>query len=156
MCEQCSAEVDGWAYPLDGWVLIRATKDGFFMKKGEWGLLRSNDPDFIWEETPTLDPTEGLTDEELDKASVELQDAEDNFTRAAQKFEDDLQGYPASGWELYNAALKAGYDKAKHGRFAFWVFNHLAKHLRDHPTPTFQDRPPSLLQAGDRVENIEE
>ena len=34
---------------LPGWYLVRATVSNDGWNAGEWGLVRSNDPDFIWD-----------------------------------------------------------------------------------------------------------
>jgi len=154
MCEQCSAEVDEFGHPLPGWMLCQATKNGggqsFNMKKGQWGLVESNDPSFIWDIKPRIDPTEGFTDAELDKKGKEFWDESNKWIDEATAFGKALVGGPEEGWTLYEAALKAGYTKDK-GAVCFWLFDFLGRWLEANPTPTHRNRW-KTLEIGDREE----
>lgn len=54
MCLQCVTEAEIFANDPDdcevlpGYALVRATKNAPEWAKGEWGLVRCNDPDLIW------------------------------------------------------------------------------------------------------------
>lgn len=53
MCMQCCTKSElygtgGDCEVLPGWYLVRATVTAYGWNAGEWGLVRSNDPDFIW------------------------------------------------------------------------------------------------------------
>ena len=54
MCEQCIAQTTLFGEIFKGIYLVRATKDGHIMQKGNWGLVVANDPFFIFEHTPKL------------------------------------------------------------------------------------------------------
>lgn len=120
------------------------------MQKGQWGLVESDDPSFIWTPTPAIDPTAGKTDAELD-ADHSLWEGFDKFTEVAAQFEEELVARPSIGWKLYEAALKAGYDRAKHGRFAYWLFDFLAHWLKNNPIPTHQNRFNDERDVGDTI-----
>lgn len=143
MCECCSAEVDEWNIGPLGWVLCRATSDGNLMKKGQWGLVESNDPTYIWTPKPMIDPVMGVvTDADWQKVT-EAQFAESNiFEDEAAIFAKALEGDVESGWHLYESGLKAGYNKELHGRFEPWLFDYLARWLLANPKPTLSNRMP--------------
>lgn len=152
MCEQCDAKTDLYVGPrgesiLPGYFLVRATQDGRFMKKGDWGLGQCNDPDYWWKNTPVEDPDFGLTDEEIDKTS-ETQSHNERygvFYEAAHNIEDALNGrttemnllekhnlpcFEEAGL-LWEAAKKVGYDPERDGyRFSFWLCHHIATFLK--------------------------
>lgn len=62
---------------------MRATQSFDKIKAWDWGLLRCNDPDFTWEETPIKDISFGLTDEELDNLSGEENEKINRFYKMA-------------------------------------------------------------------------
>lgn len=119
------------------------------MKKGDWGLVQSNDPSFIWAQTPVKDPTFGKTDAELNEDKA--WEGYDDFTEVASKFDEELVSDPYDGWKLYDACLKAGYDRKVHGRLSYWLFDFLARWLEKNPIPTYQNRFNDLRDAGDRL-----
>ncbi len=106
---------------------MRAQQDGGELKKGDWGLVRCNDPDFSWSIPPFPDPLEGLDDDEVDKATVEEKERSLEFYSAVEVFEVALKSDPELGYDLVSSAMKAGYDRQKHGRFSFWLFDHLGR-----------------------------
>lgn len=71
MCEGCVAQTTLFGEVFKKIYLVRATKDGYYMKKGNWGLVIVNDPFFIFEHTPKVTKEEDdVTDSEeefLDK-----------------------------------------------------------------------------------------
>lgn len=146
MCEQCVAEAKlyvglGESHALPGIGLVRATKDGWLMKNGDWGLVHVNDPDYWWSATPVEDPFYGLTDDEINKLPASVGDS---FDAACDQIDDALAGrgpsmldkdchaYPRfdDAMRLYEAAKQAGYEQSTHGRFAAWLCHHLAVFLK--------------------------
>lgn len=81
MCEQCAADTDMYligkktSILSDEMFLVRAKRDGNRMKKGAWGLVTCNDPDFIFHVTPVPCPYWGMTDEQLDQLPDHESDA---------------------------------------------------------------------------------
>lgn len=160
MCEQCVAATVMYTLPgagghevLPGYALVRATKDGWMMRKGDWGLVRMNDPDYWWSKTPVEDPYLGLTDAEIDKrpepdlaydtfqdAVDELQNALDGRTEPMleqgrynyPRFEDAIELYEAAklaGWSLKKKPINGGTMEAREP-FAYWLCNYLAVFLK--------------------------
>lgn len=161
MCEQCVAETTLYVGPgdadvLPGFGLVRATKDGWLMKKGDWGLVHVNDPDYWWSPTPVEDPLDGLSDEEIDKLPPEAFKTDD-YDTATEKIDDALSGRSPSMLEkdchayprfedaarLYDAAKQAGYDRARDGRFAAWLCHRLAIFLKTAKAYEHLDQRPS-------------
>jgi len=103
MCEQCSAAVDIWPIPLEGWLLIRATRTGLSMEEGDWGLVECNDPDFIWSLTPTPEPPSAPEDARFDDPAVI------EFYRWYNPIEAEffgaMEGEAVAGGELVQTAI---------------------------------------------------
>jgi hypothetical protein len=140
MCECCSAEVDEWSIGPLGWMLCQATSNGNMMAKGQWGLVWSNDPTYIWTPKPMVDPTMlFVTDKDWEAATPAILAESDAFEIPAREFADALKGDIESAHHLYECGLKAGY---KHGRFESWLFDYLARWLLANPEPTNKNRMP--------------
>jgi len=59
MCMQCQCATASFGEVLPGFYLVRARRDEYgkdddSMKTKDWGLVQSNDPCIIWQETPVL------------------------------------------------------------------------------------------------------
>jgi len=141
MCEQCQARAVTYVGPkkknvLPNYFLVRATKNGSKMKEGDWGLVRINDPDYIWSITPLLDPDDGLSDEEIISPFKDNNYKEDSnykeFYKAVSNIEKSLNsGSFDKAIQLGEAMKKSGYNPHKHGyRSAFWLCDHIAKFLK--------------------------
>jgi hypothetical protein len=153
MCEQCVAKTETFLDPIPNWWLVRATDDGHVMKKGEWGLVQCNDPDFVWTVTPKVDPLSGLSEEEINELSNDdpaWKDFEDwseksriFLSELQQNFVHDVSVY----WNLIEAAREKGYDPDK-DVFAFWFFNYLGYYLEGK-----KPFPPGLQDEPDYIEN---
>ena len=140
MCEQCLAKTKLYirldtnnvedVEVLPGYYLVQATQDGSWMEKDDWGLVRCNDPDYAWSNTPVIDPCNGLTDEEINSNENEVN--RKIFDEAVDDMEESLnyEGSFDHAYFLGEAMRKAGYDPEKHGyRSAAWLCNHLAVFL---------------------------
>jgi hypothetical protein len=66
MCLQCNSLPVHIGEPFPEWALARARAHDEDCPIGWWGLLRINDPDFVWELTPTPSPTWGLSEDQTD------------------------------------------------------------------------------------------
>ena len=134
MCEQCNAKTiiyvkENTNYVLPGYILVRATQDGREMKKGDWGLVDCNDPDFIWSVTPVCDPDDELTDEQIDALPEDCYQA---YEKASKNLHDALdKGCFDYCARLGEAMRKAGWNPDNDGIGAFWLCNHIAKFLKD-------------------------
>lgn len=139
MCEQCLAKTVLYLGPkkkevLPGYSLVRATIDGNYMKKDEWGLVRCNDPDVIWSVTPVVDPDDGLSDDQIGRIenSKEYQKQCLVFDKAFVNLEKALNrmNFDYAIW-LGVAMKKSGYNPKKHGyRSSCWLCHHIAKFLK--------------------------
>lgn len=125
MCEQCCAEVEEIGSPFPDWILVRATVDGMYMKKGDYGLATINDPEFVWSERPTADPGFGLDNEEF----VEGEEGWFNVALSATK---NLKCDPITGHRLVESAKKAGYNQANDGVFRIWLWHKLGETVDKH------------------------
>lgn len=119
MCEQCVTNSVSITTPLDkeGWVLIQATKDGHFMKKGQYGLVRMNDPDFVWTEKPYKEPNEN-------------DPALDAWFEAVDRFTNEFASGPLESYEIVKACIRLGYKKKIHGSFSHWLFDFLGQSIK--------------------------
>lgn len=121
MCEQCLVNPLYFGEVLPGWFLIRARRKGNMMEVGDWGMLRCNDPTFVWSTTPKA------TKEEFD-----------GYIYLPDDFDEALYMYATHGYDLISAGIEIGYNREEHGRFAQWLFWHLSEHIRN-TEPTVED-----------------
>ena len=140
MCEQCCTNAVLWDEIVPGWALMLARRDGTEMKAGQWGLVRCNDPDVIFSQTPMTDPFAGMTDEEIDCTVLgsELFEAANEFDSGFAKFSVALKFDPWVGHELIKAGISAGFDRERDGSFAFWLFHRLGQRLAQEPVESKQ------------------
>ena len=135
MCEQCNAKTAYYVGKntdevLPGYILVRATKDGNYMRKNDWGLVRCNNPDFIWSITPVCDPLDGLSDKQIDALAKDA-----NCCKPYEKAVKSLRKSLDSGSFDYCVSLgeamkKAGWKPEDDGWGAEWLCNYLAKFLK--------------------------
>lgn len=130
MCEQCVADTKNYCEPIPGWLLVRAQKDGNYMKKDDWGLVECNDPTFLFKTTPWIDPVHNWTDDQIN--ALQSDDPQyilmDKWLDDMCQFQDELNKCNAgidAGWRLIEACKKAGYDPSNDGSCANWLFHHL-------------------------------
>lgn len=143
MCELCCAATEDWEdRPLPGFYLCRATKDGQWMKSGEWGLGIINDPIFSWVSVPMKDPSFGMTDEEQDAEwTPEMNAAFDEFHDRLEEFRRDMVMSPEIGYKLVQAAMTVGYNPETSARFELWLFHYLAVWLETHTKHLYTEVP---------------
>lgn len=133
MCLQCAVNAVSYGEVLPGWYLARATNDRAPEEwpKDHWGLIRINDPDFVWESTPTVDPYHGMTDNEINSAAAaDISCRDDKYHADVNMFEEALVCDPETGYKLVEAAKAAGWDSWRHGRFAWWLFHRMGRIIR--------------------------
>lgn len=140
MCEQCSAKTVLYGELLTGWYLVRATQDGLYMKKDEWGLVECNDPTFSFMTTPVIDPFDGMSDEEINKVPIdEFFKKHDPFVEVSKKVLEEMErttGFPLDSFgRLYQSMREAGFDQEHCGAAIYWLCNLMAKMIRDNPNP---------------------
>lgn len=127
MCLQCLVDPYYFGEIAPGWKLIRARKNDHKdheMKAGDWGLLRSNDPDFIWSVYPLhIAQFDTATDEEFFI-----------YSKALEEFENSLKNSSLNTFvNLVNACK---YNEKEH--FVEWLFNHLAQYIET-AKPIFEE-----------------
>lgn len=118
MCEQCIAKVLEYGEVLPEIFLCRATQNGYWMKKDDWGLVIMNDPFIIWEQFPISKNVD------TDKAHKYYMNFIDN-------------GYcrPLEGTKLVNAAKQVGYDETTNPVFESWLTEYIAQYVANTETP---------------------
>ena len=129
MCEQCMAEavilIDD--KPVIGeFFLVRATKDGGIMKNGEFGLVRWNDPDFIFNVTPEIEPP--------DDDTIENDDLYFAWLEKARNFQQHLSASNAglnASYELVKGCIDAGFKYEIDGIVEYWLFTYLAQFIKE-------------------------
>ena len=127
MCMQCFAEATTIEEPImPGWYLARAQKDyGTIWMKGQYALLRENDPDFIFDVVPTLDPFFEADEALIEAAPKGLAKAFDGNMESIQDTLRHCEPYVA--YKMIDAAKEVGYDPEKHGTiFAHWLQHRMA------------------------------
>lgn len=134
MCLQCCTNAVDYGEVLPGWGLYRAQKDDQEIDpvwpKDHWGLIQCNDPDFVWEVTPELDPSFGKTDDQINAETPEEWEASEAWLKKVAEFSNDLISDPKTGYQLVAAAVEAGYDLETDGRFEAWFFHRMARIIR--------------------------
>lgn len=149
MCEQCTTAALHFGEPLPGWFLMRARRDGNHWKKGEWGMVESNDPNFRWTTTPTPDPLFRIDDDEEQAAWFKANPKgtpgyERTMAYPPEDLKQALRMGPASGYRLVAAAIKKGYVVDESGDFDAWLFAYLGEWLVDAPMTAEADPFPEL------------
>jgi hypothetical protein len=130
MCEQCVAEVEYYLSPLPGWSLVRATKDGDLMKKDDWGLVECNDPTFWWSVTPTPDPYDILTSEDVANLPNNIRNDLINrsilWEQNVELFGQSITKHACINdiYRLVESGKKIGYDPKSDG-FEAWLYDRL-------------------------------
>jgi hypothetical protein len=117
---------------LPGYYLMRAVKGCEEWPKGYYGLVRCNDPDFVWKEKPITDPTFHIPDKKLEKflKNDVVWKKSNKFHDVISKIRDDFVSEPRIGHELILACMKNGYRKKEHGDVLCWLFNHMAEKMK--------------------------
>ena len=159
MCDQCECWALLWHNPVvPGFYLIKAQKDGWYIKKDWYGLVDCNDPDFVFSIVPEKDPLYSMSAQEKEamgeKNFSQLVDAwEDKYLEFEAQMTIDPRccraGHNADGTprepqhrgvdlivshKLYQACVDAGWnpedmEKKPHSHIYAWLFHRIACHL---------------------------
>lgn len=129
MCLQCTTDAIFYGDVVPGFGLYKAVKP--HPDFPNWGLIEGNDPTFVWDVTPEVDPEYGWTDEQV---NARTDDAWDVWFDKATEFEKSIMNCgPRSGYDLWKAALEEGYDPEKDGyRISLWLFHKMGEMIRDY------------------------
>jgi hypothetical protein len=144
MCEQCITKClyyDGLF--LNTYKVIKAQEDGNMMKKGDYGLVRCNDPDFVFSVEPTcplisMEISDDDINAILEDDPVWEKDWEWETTKA-EVFDTEL--LQTNDLMIYFILVKAAYDcgyKIEYGYVSRWILEKLAKFLEG-KTPYEED-----------------
>jgi len=136
MCLQCLAEAENLGEILPGIALMRAHRDAEGWGTGRLGLVIENDPFYVLLEEPYPDPTEGLSDEEINGLSEESWEQFCNWAEAAESFREAILLQPYKGWILVDACIKAGWVSETDGSVESWLFHRIGVFLRDSTAPS--------------------
>lgn len=130
MCMQCTADaVLVKADVLPGYSLYQSRQKVRGWPKGYYGLVKSNDPLFVFKGPIMDDPCKGLTEDDLD-VMMEYPDGYDKYEKAAKQV-SNIKLYPLQAHEFIEACKSFGYSPEDHGtEFGFWFINHLAETIR--------------------------
>ena len=134
MCLQCTVEAENLGLVLPDWHLMRSTKDHPRWPIGHWGLVRSNDPDFVWSSEPTPDPLHGVPDDQWEEwfaANAGTAAYERTMSREPADFSAAFVCEPSVGWDLVRACITLGYDPEESGDFRQWLFSWIGIRIRD-------------------------
>lgn len=124
MCQQCVTDARNFGEVIPGLVLMQATRDSpHGWRVGSYGLVRSNDPDVIWDATPIPDPTNGLSDEAL---NLLLDDNAFAWSREADKFMQACkeQLTLTDALRIGMLCMEAGYT-LNDGLLEYWLFHRM-------------------------------
>lgn len=106
--------------PIPGYLLTQATVGIEEWPEGYYGLVRCNDPDFVWKMKPRAEPPDSSHDDWV------------VWAKEAEEFDECLDTDPMTGWALVETCKKAGYDPEKYGyRVGFWLFGKLGEELEN-------------------------
>ena len=124
---------------LPGYCLQKATVGHAEWPKGYYGLVRINDPDFIWKGEPLEDPLYNMPDSEVDalpNKSLLLKKNREYFDRVEQieKHLVTSMGERLDIMAMYalvKACKKIGYKEKVHGyRVVAWLSHHMALKIK--------------------------
>jgi hypothetical protein len=115
MCEQCVAQCLSLGEVVSGIYLVRATRDGMFMKADQWGLVICNDPFMTWTFTPIKFPPD---DEDL---PIECEDYRNDFL-------DNCCCFPSEGYKLGQGCVAAGWNPDEQN-MDFWLMERIGEYV---------------------------
>lgn len=121
MCEQCAAKTLLVGEISKGFCLVKATRDGFEMKRGDYGIVRCNDPDIIFPESlkPFPDPS---FEKEGDDSELSMK-----FIDLVEEFSKYLIGNLDFGHDFYMSCEESGYEPGKHGYIDWWIVHRIGE-----------------------------
>lgn len=135
MCLECVTEAETLIEDIiPGYRLTVAMKDAEDWPKGYYGLVRGNDPDFVWPPDDYIDPFSGMTDEEIEAADEKAPDPRwqewYDFASFIARIRDRFNTHPIIGWHFINACQECGYDHYYDGDVIYWFIDRVNRRLR--------------------------
>ncbi len=130
MCMQCTTAAEMLAKDvLPGFSLMRAARSTEGWKAGQYGLVEMNDPSVVFDGPLLRDPSEGLSDDDINALPEDAFARVERFLEAGGALNKGLKTDPVTGYRLTAACMQHGYDPVEGGFLGFWLMNHLAKAL---------------------------
>jgi len=121
MCEQCLVNPLYYGEVFKDWHLIRARRKGSYMEVGEWGLVKINDPSWVWKSDPR-DQSDGPPDD----------------------FWEAFLCTPFSGKEFIEDCVDSGFDGENDYDLSEWLWEKIVNHVKTTPPATEEDPFPNL------------
>jgi hypothetical protein len=127
MCDQCLAETimfNNEEKVLPDFYLVQATKDGGSLQANDYGLVRCNDPSFVFSVEPELNPDPNDTfenDKEFERWIDKTTQFENQLMESASGMKDVAL--------LVAGCYQMGYTDSD-GSLEQWLFNYLAQFLK--------------------------
>ncbi len=148
MCLQCITD-SATLIPdvLPGYRLQIARTDHPDWPKGYLGLVRSNDPDFVWPYSPIVDP-EFTDDEEMNALKPGCPEliAWDRFAGHVEICQPHFKTDPATGYYFVNACESAGWNGFD-GDPVYWFLSRISRALRWEELPDEVKIPPIVAPS---------
>jgi len=130
MCLQCLTDaVILKEEILPGYHLMKAMKDAEGWKKDQFGLIRQNDPDFVWD-NPGPEPCAGMPDEEINNCPEEKWDRQTEWQKKVEQIEKNFISDPMTCYEFVATCMAVGYDPKKDGfNVVMWFIHYCAEKI---------------------------
>jgi hypothetical protein len=132
MCLQCVTEAETVLDdPILGYILMVAKRDSEEWPAGHYGLVKCNDPDFIWEGKPLLDPLEGMDDDAIDALADDSEEwaGYERFMDFVEKIRPVFNTDPYTGHQFVRACEASGYKWKQDGDVVMWFIDHIARKM---------------------------
>lgn len=135
MCEMCLVEPTEFGEIIPTFYLALGTKDGQEMKSGQYAIIDGEHAVAVFPEKPWPDPFGDMTEEAIEAVSESDPRWGENhrWLAAVEKFAETCLVNPELGHELYEGALKAGFDRERHGWLTYWLYDRAGRMLVDNP-----------------------
>ncbi len=128
---QCNTEAVHICDVFGEWALYKATKTDGDWEAGAYGLITSNDPDFIWKGNLVPDPFVCMTDNEIKFADEQMIHQHNDHIDCVKEFQNCIiskSNWMNTSYDLIACAKEVGYDPATK-RFASWFIGYLGKKI---------------------------
>ena len=132
MCLQCMTEAETvLEFPILGYWLMRATVDHPEWPEGHFGLVKCNDPDFVWEGEIHYDPLDEMTDDEIEALPKDGPEWEKYwaFAKHIERIEPAFNCRPELGYQFVGACVASGYNIDEDGYVIDWFISRIGKML---------------------------
>ena len=114
-----------------GYILMRSTRDVEGWPKGWYGLVRSNDPDFVWCGRMEPDPLGGMTDKEISGCSKRVWNASSRWWRVVEGIEKSFKSDVMTSYDFVSACKRAGYRIKRDGmNVVAWFVGYVGQKTR--------------------------